>query len=104
MQFIVMGRRAGKTTRMIEALKEHKSSILIVASDNERRRVVEEYKLSWGDADRVLTPQMARNEFFCRKRPAKVYVDNIDLIITQFLGVLPDVATLTAEGERQDWR
>ena len=105
MQMIVMNRRAGKTTRMVTALKEQPNSILIVINDRERVRIVEDYKLDWKDAERILTPKMARDRLRFGKRPAKVFADNIDMILTEFLGVLPDVATYTAEEGRAlgDW-
>lgn len=81
-EVIQTGRRGGKTTAMVERLKADPGAVLVVATADERRRLVIEYDLK---PEQVITPQSTEKLRGSARMP-RVYVDNAEWVLSVLLG------------------
>lgn len=78
----ISNRGAGKTTRMVEWLKDNPTRILITFNNKEAERIRQQFNLEPQDANRVLGWQ----DYLDRKgmgklRYANIGIDNADMIL-----------------------
>jgi hypothetical protein len=91
---IVTGRRGGKTTAMLAWMRENPEAVCICTSAFEAGRLAKENPDI--DKGRFLTADNARAGLLGR-HPLQVGLDNADLILARFLGVMPDRITVNDE-------
>jgi hypothetical protein len=75
------GRRSGRTSRLVERVMEDPYAILVVHSEDERRRIIREYHLP---PFQIVGPHHST-----RGRQGRLYVDNADLVMAALLGQVP---------------
>ena len=94
------GRQTGRTTRMIEWLKDNPSGILIVHSESEAQRLS---NLHDHDGIMELRLRIVSVESWMNRRPSfhlpAVAVDNADMVLQQLLGTGIDVVTMEGTTE-----
>lgn len=101
MRFIVGGRGGGKTYACVQWLKQNKEHILIVASQDQKIYLLDQYEDWFLDRGRDLGSQVwAAYEITSgrsrgRLRSPLYSVDNIDMVLPQFLGGSVDIVTGT---------
>lgn len=82
MNIIHRARRAGKTTELVDALRANPTSKLVVFNAEERRRLIDTYKLTTDQAARVLIARFGA----LRGVDGDVAIDNVDLVLREYLG------------------
>jgi cytidylate kinase len=80
MKVAVTGRRGGKTTALVQVLKENPNAVMLVQSGAAVRQICREHGLAsdrviqWGDVDRL------------RGTDAEVVIDNVDMLLQALIG------------------
>ena len=95
MEVVVGGRGSGKTTAMIDWLREHEYGVLYVTTETEAARLREQYDPdgTLGMAARIVPAHQGalRGSVY---RP-EVAIDNVDMVLRQLFG---DVQVVTMRG------
>lgn len=96
MKILYSPRQGGKTTRMVEWLREEQSRMLVTFSDKEARRLVELYP---DLVNRIVTwrEYVERRSFAWNKHPSKIAIDNADIILQMLCRDEIDVITISNE-------
>lgn len=105
MKVIYRPRAAGKTTTLMEWLKENQEHILIVFSVGEKQRIIKEYakeELETGEplpdwVERIYTPFELTNSHGKFTGKEKFSIDNADMILEQMLRKSISIMSLTKE-------
>lgn len=93
MEIVQKPRASGKTFEIVQRFRAHTGDArLVVASAIERDRIVRLYELEPDEARRVIVAGQDR----LRGHHGEVFCDNLDWIISLFLGEAVDVATVNA--------
>lgn len=99
MKILVAGRQAGKTTRLIEMLKNDPYAFMVVFSYSEKSRLSLLYP--------ELREQIVTAGTDLRGRQvSKVYIDNLEMVLAQQFGITPSLVTADVEViglERETW-
>lgn len=99
MKILVAGRQAGKTTRLIEILKNDPYAFMVVFSYGEKSRLSLLYP--------ELREQIVTAGTDLRGRQvSKVYIDNLEMVLAQQFGITPSLVTADVEViglERETW-
>lgn len=91
MRIIQRGRGAGKTTEIISAWRAHKGdSRFVVPTTIERDRIIRQYQLTPDEQRRVIVAGQDR----LKGHHGEVFADNIDWLLSMFLGEAVDVGTV----------
>ena len=107
MDIIVGARQCGKTVRMIEEIRKNKDAVLIVFSEEEKRRLIHRYTTYkrnnvkvCGFQDRIISVGKLKSHHIGHFDPGtQFYVDNADILLENFLGVGILKASLTGRCE-----
>ena len=91
MKLLVGGRRAGKTYKVIEAMRTDPAIVMICFSHQSADICKKEYP---DVADRILPPVKEHLQGFHTKR--KYILDNADILLENLLGTMLYGATMTA--------
>jgi hypothetical protein len=106
MRLVYAGRRKGKTTASVEAVRRT-NGLLLVSSYRERDRIIREF----GKKDKngvyhgvqphqVITVQDLHSaRFRGTKHAPRVIIDNLELVIEQLVGLHVDVVTTSVDPE-----
>lgn len=99
---IYAGRGTGKTSLIVEWLKEDDSRVMVTHGEAEKARLVRQFGLAQSVADRIVTGDLEQ----LRGRSGEIGVDNIDLVVQKLMfqlstvdlyelltGIRPDYAT-----------
>lgn len=92
MELIIHGLRGGKTTEIVAKFRAHGRGHLLVATEPERDRIMRQYQFTSDEGRRTI---VARPDVL-KGTHGEVFCDNLDWIISFFLGAAVDVATVTA--------
>lgn len=93
MKIIQWPRRSGKTSHLVNWLRQNPDAVLVVMHASEQQRLVRTYDLK---RDQVLLPHECAHRL--RGREVKLAVDQLDHVLGALLGQMPIIATLDAEG------
>ena len=93
MEYIAKQRVAGKSHELITKYFIGSDKILIVCNESERKRIINEYRLSRGDSNRIISWYNAKEKLDGIKNP--VLIDNVDMLIAEIIGRFPDVITFS---------
>lgn len=93
MKVIQRGRGGGKTTEIVAAFRAHGMGYLVVPSEPERERIVRIYQLTEDEQRRTLVSKADA----LKGIHAEVFADNLDWIISMFLGSAVDVASVNGQ-------
>lgn len=77
MKVLCTARACGKTHDAMEEFLRHSKSIFVVATEIERKRIIEQYKIQPLDHARICTVSKLKSEVF--PSTTEVIVDNIEL-------------------------
>lgn len=95
MRLDIGARGSGKTTRMIEWLTNTPGGVLVVASEAERMRLIQQLGLSPLDrqamSDRIVSPTSIHK---IRGKDCRVGVDQMDWVLSRMLGVEIEIGTI----------
>ena len=95
MHFIILPRRGGKTTRLIQRLVDNPRAMLIEPLHQMRDMVAKDHP---DIADRMLSFRQWINFGQHSKDCDEVLVDNLDLLLPEFLGVRHQSLVVSATG------
>lgn len=93
MQFIQSPRRTGKTTAAVAWLRRNPNGVLLVMNVREQERLHRENPDL--DKHRFITVDSARQGALVGKLPRRLAIDNLDLILADWLHVAPHEIELT---------
>ena len=93
MKYIARPRGGGKTFDLITKYFLNSDNILLVGSEVERKRLIEEYDLSQKYANRIISWHNAKEKLVAINQP--VLIDNADRLIFEIIGRLPEIITFT---------
>ncbi len=91
MEMIGLPRRGGKTHQIVERMKAHAGSVLVVMDHAEAQRLRHVYEL---EPEQVVVASEAHS-LRSRSSPPTFYVDNADAILRNLLGGRVAAATWT---------
>lgn len=91
MKIITSDRRSGKTTKLIELLKENPDMVVIVPTESGRVT----YSYAGIDKSRVITVGAALNGAL-RGRACKIAIDDVELILSRLLNTTDTINVITA--------
>jgi len=81
---LVGNRQTGKTTQLVNAVKENENGILVVASCEIRRLIIEKHKL---DPEKIITHlELKISEKLKGVSLKDIYIDDVELFFREILG------------------
>lgn len=99
MRIYEAGRGTGKTTQLVNWLRFNPDGVLIVHSEMEKNRIIEEYTWISLNSDRVVTISQVLNGRLRGRHPRPTFaVDNLDLILPMIIGGPVGPITMTPGG------
>lgn len=96
-EFMVSGRKTGKTSSLIEWLRLEPNGVIVCHSEQERQRILKKIKeMPWGNEikdNQVISASSSREKLAGRN--VVVAVDNVDIVLSWLLGAEIQRATAT---------